>query len=634
MTTALDWYPKPFTPGDMEGGGALKLLGKPNLHLVSVLVRETAQNSWDARLKDQTVEFVLHGRTLHRDGICILRDRIFSDAGKGTGVGKILSSDQLDVLEVTDRGTCGLGGPIRNDIAYQDDVETDYVDFVLNIGAKQDKSMGGGTYGYGKTICYLASSVQTIVIWTKTEINGVIESRLIASAFGEQFDLEGKRYTGRQWWGRLKADMIEPVTGQEADEIAASLYSKPFADGETGTSILILSPILSDNIKQLIKQCSTAALWHLWPKIISFPGTRPAMTIATVLEGQQQSIPDPSQHPFLRGYVQSLNAIRAMQKGDNQSSEITSCVPITFGRTRTVLGHLAVSKVPCIDDRESDDPIVPVSGVSSHVALMRHETELVVMYQPNNKPPIDSVHYCGVFKPIADMDASFAKSEPPAHDSWEWAGMRNKTQKSHVRVALRKIKETWAIQTQRKVDVKHSQLEVALGGLSSQLSDLVPEIGGTRAGPGRVSPRKKKKAKRKAVVGRTTSGGERKPESAKRNRITVINSGLSPSKPGDSIAFVQFNIEGEIRGIELTVDIGIGYDGGTDTTVTDEYVHNIYFIDGHWSANIKEALSQSEPDGMSKKLPAGAEPNWTLAVLFDDTVALDIDLRHKQVTSL
>ena len=41
---ALDWWPKPLGPGDTIGDSARKILGKPDLDPVEVLVREAAQN--------------------------------------------------------------------------------------------------------------------------------------------------------------------------------------------------------------------------------------------------------------------------------------------------------------------------------------------------------------------------------------------------------------------------------------------------------------------------------------------------------------------------------------------------------------------------------------------------------------
>ena len=135
--------------------------------------------------------------------------------------------------------------------------------------------------------------------------------------------------------------------------------------------------------------------------------------------------------------------------------------------------------------------------------------------------------------------------------------MRDKMQKTHVRVAMRKMRESWGLQTQRVVEERSSQTEVALGKLSSRLSDLVPEIGGTRAGPGRIAATPKKKPKRKSAKDRSDNGVERKLGTGNRNRISVADTGLSDSRPGQGIAFVQFKVEGEIRGIEVTAEIGL-----------------------------------------------------------------------------
>ena len=295
----MEWYPKKFSPGDIEGGGALRLLGKPKIPLVAVLVRETAQNSWDAKLPDQTVKFVMHGHTLAPESMEALRNSVFTEPGAGTGMGELLEKNSIDVLEICDRGTTGLGGPVRNDNTYQAAEITDYVDFVLNIGAKQDKAMGGGTYGYGKTVCYLASAVQTVVIWTRTQVDGQLQSRLIVSAFGEQFDLNGNRYTGRQWWGKTDEGSIEPVIGEDADRLGNCLFSQPFEYDETGTSLLILSPNLTDSLEQLTHQCATSILWNLWPKLIPFSGGEALMDITVMCHGRNIEIPDPTTHSYL-----------------------------------------------------------------------------------------------------------------------------------------------------------------------------------------------------------------------------------------------------------------------------------------------------------------------------------------------
>ena len=62
--------------------------------------------------------------------------------------------------------------------------------------------MTGGTYGFGKTISYIVSSVNSVVIHSRTKHRGRFRSRLIACAIGDEFTYERKLLTGRHWWGQ------------------------------------------------------------------------------------------------------------------------------------------------------------------------------------------------------------------------------------------------------------------------------------------------------------------------------------------------------------------------------------------------------------------------------------------------
>ena len=187
---SLGWFPKQFSPGDIDGVGAKRLLGTPNIDPAWVLVREMGQNSWDAR--GNIAKHRLHPESpaAHgaRDGD--LRKRIFTGDPPKTGLAELLRHDEIWALEVSDRGTVGLGGPIRNDLAVDSGMGTDFIDLVFNIGAPRDAYLGGGTYGFGKTISYVASSVGTILIWSRCEGSSGLEHRLIGSAIGDGFNTE------------------------------------------------------------------------------------------------------------------------------------------------------------------------------------------------------------------------------------------------------------------------------------------------------------------------------------------------------------------------------------------------------------------------------------------------------------
>src|SRR3954465_5566363 len=85
----MDWIPEPKPPsGGLAAEGFYKLLGRPRLDPLTVLVRETAQNSWDARLNNgYPVGFTLQGWHLSKDERNSLRTEVFVDAAKAAGTG-------------------------------------------------------------------------------------------------------------------------------------------------------------------------------------------------------------------------------------------------------------------------------------------------------------------------------------------------------------------------------------------------------------------------------------------------------------------------------------------------------------------------------------------------------------------
>ena len=72
---------------------------------------------------------------------------------------------------------------------------------------------------------------------------------------------------------------------------------------------------------------------------------------------------------------------------------------------------------------------------------MRHQAELVVRNFERQELDVEGFQWTGVFKPVADVDDSFALAEPPAHDDWVPQAIQDKSKRSEVRVALIRIRE-------------------------------------------------------------------------------------------------------------------------------------------------------------------------------------------------
>ena len=147
----MDWLPETYpASGGLAAAGFYKLLGRPRLDPLTVLVRETAQNSWDAGARrDKPVDFSIEGWNLEDSERKALQSRVFTEAKMVNGVDleHSLDSTALTGIYISDRNTLGLGGPLRAD---QEDTNNiyDWVDFVLNVGKANTQGHSGGTYGF------------------------------------------------------------------------------------------------------------------------------------------------------------------------------------------------------------------------------------------------------------------------------------------------------------------------------------------------------------------------------------------------------------------------------------------------------------------------------------------------------
>ncbi|WP_156657609.1 hypothetical protein [Mycobacterium kyorinense] len=545
--TSLGWFPKQFGPGDLDGVGAKRLLGTPDLERASVLVREMAQNSWDARGTSPSIAFVLNLRQLDFPTIRVLRERVFTGDAPKTGLSELLRRDTVWALEVSDRGTVGLGGPIRNDLAVEQGKDTNFIDLVFNIGAPRDVHLGGGTYGFGKTISYLVSSVGAILISSRCEGSRGVEQRLIGSAIGDGFEMDGYRYTGRHWWGNAirDEDRVEPVIGTLAEELVGLVFAKKFAPQDTGTSVLILAPELGgESSEEDVQMLVDAVVWNLWPKLVLDQDGRSRMTVSVQLNGMELQLPDIGTHASLSGHADCLRAVRATQSGrDVESLGLrypVSVQEVRSERPRKLLGHIALTRYP-----------VPRNALdqSRWVTLMRHQAELVVKYIERQPLDVGGFQWAAVFKPVAAVDDSFALAEPPAHDDWIPKAVQDKACRRDVNIALDRIRKLTDIFISPH-NGKPSSVEpiesAAIAG--DALAGLLGGIAGS-APDGRKPP--------------SQPAGMR----GARPRVEVVEVGTADARaPGWTRTWLGIQLS-DSGGASLPVDVAVrvGIDGGSET---------------------------------------------------------------------
>ena len=589
----LDWFPQKFEPGAIQGAGAKKLLGTPHVSTGELLVRETAQNSWDARTGDRPVEFTINLRQLSEKTAALLNESVFTGGASGTQIRGALTADEVWAAEISDRGTIGLGGPVRNDRAIPPNSVTHFIDLIFNIGttkagATKGDPTSGGTYGFGKSIAYMVSQVSAIVVWSRCATDQGPEDRLIASAIGDVFELEGYRYTGRHWWGRTIEGRPEPLVGPLARELGSQIFEKSFEDDELGTSILILAPELGapgpEDDAEVLAQ---AVLWNLWPKLLTDDSGMHPMDVRVQVNGVDHPIPDPSDHPVLCGPVSCLRAVRAIQSGSAFTPTLFAVDVVEIKRYNEVLGHLALTKYPAPRETAAEQP------PSRAVTLMRNGAELVVRQLERSPLTEPGIQWAGVFKPVAALDPTFASSEPPAHDDWSPASLQDKIQRSQVKLAIQRIQEA--------ADKFIEPYSATQSGQSSASSASVGDmLAGLMSGSAGSAPT--------SSTGSRPSGGRSQTAKASVQLGEPLWTDCSTSGWTRTTLPIRV-LGGPTEGSYVQVEIGIGTDGGTE--IDPEFLR-----DGGWEVT-------------NSNSPALITPGHSLDYWFEssDDVAIDVTAR-------
>lgn len=454
--TRLKIYSKPRGAGDQTSGGRGKLLrATSNLTRVQILVRETLQNSWDAKLD---VWVPAYGVYVHRVSETVkhtLANQVFTNLPSSLKVlEESLAHPEMRVLEIYDRGTSGLDGPFRAGEATPPGTPNNFNSFVFDIGTTKADGGAGGTFGFGKTATFEVSHAHSVVYWSACRNeHGDVEHRLIASALHEPYDEKGARFTGAHWWGDPEESDIVPLRGTAAQELGEQLFNTHFGEDETGTSILVVDPevrissdteaaaervqVHSDHHEDLlVDEIVDSLAYSAWPKTIHAGDVDPPMILHVYKRGEEVEVSEAINNRYAH-YAISLNAIR--EKLDQLEGPVspppiqvlkhsTEAIvlrpkrsfnePLSkfFGdRTDSTAGFLHLMLTPTeTGEQKRAGPSAP----KNQLCLMRSRAELVVYYDSVADTDLGGLQWTGVFKPTPECDFHFASSEPPTHDTW------------------------------------------------------------------------------------------------------------------------------------------------------------------------------------------------------------------------
>jgi len=441
-----------------------------------VFIRETVQNTWDAREEGAVPEYKVRIRNLDKAQQRFLTTEVLAPLPADSHFNQHLGSVSQEfpvLLEISDFGTKGLGGPSRADLVTGSEAR-DFVDFVLNIGSPRDVEQGGGTYGYGKSASYVLSRASTILIHTRSLHDDQEVERFMGARLGTAFDHNNRRYTGRHWWGRLSGDVIEPATAAEARILAAGMGFPERAAGVKGATIAVIAPDFDGKtLQEAANTIAECLVWNFWPKMLG--NTRRSMSFS--LEGPDGIVEIPLPEDFPPIHL----AAKAMREIDINGPNVQVLESL---RPKKELGKISATKGLRLDrvvlDTGDEKSIIPDNF--SHIALMR-PAELVVCYLQGPTLSSDYFEYGGVFIVDQQLESIFARAEPPAHDDWIPDKLAKK-ERTFVNVAFSRMRSflaDFSLPAVRDFASAEHEDGISLAGLSRTLGRLV---GGLSRRPG------------------------------------------------------------------------------------------------------------------------------------------------------
>lgn len=405
----VKWHHLPEDPmGGSTGEAYFGTLNNNSYSSEERLARESLQNSRDAVSKDGKlkVEYKFAKFTGQKKksfvealNLSSLTDRKQLMGLKGDNCLDHLGNGgtPIHVLYISDYNTHGLYGSLQDRAGH-------FRRFLFTLGdrtkSREGSTVSGGSYGFGKAVYALSSKVHIIVAYSRFDEkpDSGISARLMGAGFHKPYDQGRHQYNGRSIFGQPGQGtdgkkLYDAISGDQAHELAEQLGFKKRNQEESGTSILILDPLVKP--ADLVRGIET---WW-WPASLGN-----TMDVTVVDEDNVTQVPKPSSRPDLRPFIDTFNIANGVSEPLGKHQDVSDW-------SRLGGCEIGTAAVTLLD--ESTQKLMPEERLNS-IAMIRGP-RMVAFYCPIKGA---GASIAGAYVASKDVEDWLRTSEPPAHDVW------------------------------------------------------------------------------------------------------------------------------------------------------------------------------------------------------------------------
>ncbi|WP_027219117.1 hypothetical protein [Butyrivibrio fibrisolvens] len=225
-----------------SGSSLLRLIQNNNMPVLDLLVRESIQNSLDARM--QNSKFVEVDYLTGKFNSSKLGNELeeVTDA-----LDQRYGNKEYDYIAIRDSHTVGLTG-VMDYKHIQNNAYGNLLKLVYEICKPQEAEGAGGSWGIGKTV-YFRIGIGLVIYYSRIKNeDGEFESRLAASLVENELDpnamipvYDGMIKRGIAWWGdKTGKNSTQPVTDENYISNFLKIFGiEEYTEDETGTTIII-----------------------------------------------------------------------------------------------------------------------------------------------------------------------------------------------------------------------------------------------------------------------------------------------------------------------------------------------------------------------------------------------------------